>query len=261
MKIVKKSVIWIITFTYLIVAFGFVDNRFENQLCNRIDITIRDTSDNRFVNDKDIRKMIDRNGINYLGMPLNSVDLTSIEASIGKNQLVKECKAFTGINGTLHVEIIQRQPLVRVIEADGKGYYIDYEGNVLNLSPHYSPHVLIVNGRFLTRLKIGEPANVTKLGESKSNQLLKDIYELALFIDSNKLWKAQIVQVYVNKSLEFELVPRVGPHVIILGSLKDYQDKFEKLEIFYKNGLNRVGWNNYIKINLKYKDQIVCSKI
>jgi cell division protein FtsQ len=261
MRIIKKSAIWIITLIYLIVVFGFVDNRFENQLCNRIKISVRDSVNTRFLNDADIRRVIDHKGIKYLGLPLHSIDLVSIEEAVRKNQLVKECKAFTGVKGTLQVEILQRQPLVRVIEASGRGYYIDRDGNVLNLSSRYTPHILVVNGRFNTMLKIGEPANVLKIADSRSNRLLKDIYELAIFIENNKLWQAQIVQVYVNKSGEFELIPRVGPHVIILGSLIDYEKKFEKLEIFYKEGLNRVGWNNYVKINLKYKDQIVCSKI
>jgi cell division protein FtsQ len=261
MNIVKKSAIWIITLTYLIVVFGFVDNRFENQLCNRIKISVRDSINTRFLSDNDIRKIIEKEGIKYLGLPLNTIDLTSIENAVRNNQLVKECKAFTGVNGTLHVEILQRQPLVRVIEASGRGYYIDRQGNILNLSSRYTPHILVVNGRFNTAIKIGEPANVLDLVDSKSNSLLKDIYELATFIENNELWHAQIVQVYVNKSYEFELIPRVGPHVILLGTLTDYQGKFDKLELFYKEGLNRIGWNQYVKINLKYKDQIVCSKI
>ncbi len=261
MRILKKSAIWIITLIYLIVAFGFVDDRFENQLCNRIKISVRDSVNTRFLSDGDIHKIIERNGINYLGIPLNEIDLTGIEDAVSTNQLIKECKAYTGINGTLQVEILQRQPLVRVIEASGRGYYIDREGNILNLSSRYTPHILVVNGRFNTSIKIGEPVNVLKLDDSKSNRLLKDIYELSVFIENNELWHAQIVQVYVNTSHEYELIPRIGPHVILLGTLTDYQVKFDKLEVFYKEGLNNVGWNQYIKINLKYKDQIVCSKI
>jgi cell division protein FtsQ len=32
------------------------------------------------------------------------------------------------------------------------------------------------------------------------------------------------------------------------------------LMTFYKEGLNKVGWNAYLTINLKYKNQIVCTK-
>ena len=99
------------------------------------------------------------------------------------------------------------------------------------------------------------------MGNSDGEQKLKNIFALAKFISDDKLWNSQIEQVYINRAGEFELVPRVGPHLILLGDIDDYAGKFEKLEIFYKEGLNNVGWNHYSKINLKFKDQIVCTKI
>jgi cell division protein FtsQ len=64
--------------------------------------------------------------------------------------------------------------------------------------------------------------------------------------------------VYVDKDLE--LIPRVGNHTIILGNVSDLQEKFNKLMIFYKEAMPKVGWNKYKTLNLKYKNQIVCKK-
>jgi cell division protein FtsQ len=261
MRILKKSAVWIITFLYLIMVFGFVDNRYENLLCNGIKVTIQDSLNNRFILGADIVRSINQEGIQYLGIKLNSLDLGRMENAVKSNQLVKDCKAYTGINGTLHIDVKQREPVVRIIESDGRSYYLDHEGNVLNLSLRYTPHILVVNGNIHTQLKVGRPSNIFRLYNTNANQLLKDILELSLYIESSKLWNAQIVQVYVNNSGDFELVPRIGPHVIIFGKLTDYKEKFDKLEIFYKEGLNNIGWNQYVKINLKYKNQIVCSKI
>ena len=36
--------------------------------------------------------------------------------------------------------------------------------------------------------------------------------------------------------------------------------KFKKLELFYKNILPTKGWNYYESVNLKFKNQIVCTK-
>jgi cell division protein FtsQ len=261
MRIVKKSALWVITVLYLILVFGFVDNRYENQLCNRIKITVQDSLNSRFISSREIIRSIDRKGIKYLGIHLDELNLTDIENAVRSNQLIKDCRAYTGINGTLHLEILQRKPLVRIIEASGRSYYLDQEGNVLNLSSRYTPRVLVVNGKINTAVKVGKPVNIFQLDSTKSALLLRDIHELASYIQSETFWNAQIVQVYVNNSGEFELIPRVGPHIIILGKLTDYREKFDKLELFYKEGLNNVGWNHYVKINLKYKNQIVCSKI
>ena len=56
------------------------------------------------------------------------------------------------------------------------------------------------------------------------------------------------------------MIPRVGNHSVIIGDDSFLDDKFSKLFIFYREGLNKKGWNNYSSINLKYKDQVVCTK-
>lgn len=254
-------IIWIVTLLYLVLAAGFVSTRYENQLCNRIDISIQDSLKTGFLVQDDITRLLDASGLSYLGVPLHKLNLEAIENTIRMNQIVSSCRVYSGINGALHVDISQRTPFVRIIEQDGKGYYLDIEGNVLNLSSRYSPLVLAVNGYLRSSVKVGRPVNVNDLPDSRGNNKLREIYELTSFIHESKLWNSQIVQIYINKSGEFEMVPRVGPHIIILGPIDDYREKFEKLELFYKEGLNNIGWNQYVKINLKYKDQVVCTKI
>ena len=64
----------------------------------------------------------------------------------------------------------------------------------------------------------------------------------------------------MNEDEEMELVPRVGNHTILFGDEKEMDEKFSKLFLFYKEGLSKQGWNKYNVINLKYKDQVVCTK-
>jgi cell division protein FtsQ len=261
MIVLRKSILWVVTILYLGLVSGFVSNRYESLLCNSITVTIRDSLHTGFLIPEDIVKIINKQGINYLGVRLNEISLDKIEQVVHTNQAVKECKAYTGINGVLHIDIDQREPFVRIIDSRGQGYYLDKEGNVLSLSNRFTPHVLVVNGFISARFKVGTPVNVLKLGDERWQKQLKEIFELSTFIAQDELWNAHIEQVYVNKSGEYELVPRIGPHIILLGELGGYREKFEKLEIFYKEGLNRVGWNQFVKINLKYKDQVVCTKI
>jgi cell division protein FtsQ len=260
-RILKNIAIWIFIILYLSMISGFVANRYECMLCKRIDIKIKDNADVGFLSKKDVIKLLDKQGINYLGIALSEINLEKVEKAVYSNQIVDECKAYTGINGSLNVEIAQRVPLVRIIDAKGLGYYIDQKGNVLSLSMRFAAHVLVVNGNINTPFRINTAMNINNLSYKPEEKKLKDIYTLARFISDNKFWNAQIVQVYVNHSDEFELVPRVGPHIILLGDIKNFEEKFEKLEIFYREGLNYVGWNQYITINLKFKDQVVCTKI
>ncbi|HPD95525.1 MAG TPA: cell division protein FtsQ, partial [Tenuifilaceae bacterium] len=67
-------------------------------------------------------------------------------------------------------------------------------------------------------------------------------------------------QLYVNNSNNIELVPTVGPHIVLLGNLVNFKNKLAKLELLYKKALPVEGWNKYSVINLKYSNQIVCTK-
>jgi len=232
MKIIKKIAIWILTSLYLLIIAGFVGNRYESQLCNAINISIEDSLRSGFLSQEDVLVFLDKKGLHYLGEPLSKIDLTNLENEILTNQIVKSCRAFTGANGILFIEIAQREPFVRIIDKKGHGYYIDVDGNVLSLSSRFTPHVLIVNGHINTPFSIGDAVNVNALGDSKSEKIVKDIYQLTFYIFQHELWNSQFVQVYVTKSSEFELVPRVGPHLILFGNADDYEEKLNKLEVF-----------------------------
>ena len=91
--------------------------------------------------------------------------------------------------------------------------------------------------------------------------MLDELYAMANYINADKFWKSQIQQIYINDEKDMELVPLVGNHKIIFGDTANMDVKFKKLMTFYTQGLSYTGWwNKYSSINLKYKNQIVCTK-
>jgi len=68
-------------------------------------------------------------------------------------------------------------------------------------------------------------------------------------------------QLVVDEKKDVCIIPKLGHHKIILGDAEDIENKFKRLEIFYKQGMPPEGWNIYKEINLKYKDQVVAKKI
>lgn len=152
---------------------------------------------------------------------------------------------------------------MRVINPNGDSYYIDANGQVMPLSKKYTAHVIVVNGNLNEPYMdhVGENLRRQQIKADKSTgELLPDLFRLVQFINNNKFWKAQIEQIYINGKHDIELVPRVGNHTIILGSVDDMSEKFENLRAFYEQGLSKYGWNKYKTINLKFKNQIVCTK-
>jgi cell division protein FtsQ len=95
----------------------------------------------------------------------------------------------------------------------------------------------------------------------KINKIIDQVYALSSFIEKDSFWSSNIEQIYVNESQELELVPRIGSHIILMGDTTNMKDKFDRLMVFYKEGLSKTGWNNYKVINVKFRNQVVCSKI
>ena len=121
-------------------------------------------------------------------------------------------------------------------------YYIDNMGSVMPLSRHYVAHVLVASGYINKEFAMNE------------------LYHFVQFLQDNEFWNNQIDQIYVDADQEVELIPLVGNHKILLGSFDDYQKKLDNLKLFYEQAIPKVGWEKYSLINLKYRNQIVCTK-
>ena len=64
-----------------------------------------------------------------------------------------------------------------------------------------------------------------------------------------------------NFHVSIELFPAIGNQKIVFGNAKDVAEKFNKLKLFYTEGLNKSdSWTKYSSINLKYKNLVVCTK-
>jgi cell division protein FtsQ len=137
---------------------------------------------------------------------------------------------------------------------------MDSEGFAMPASRKYTPHILVANGDFNMGNQLTASMSLGKVSDTKFYKPWKDALALALYINEDDFLRAQILQIYLNSKNEFELIPRIGAHQIILGDASGLEGKFFKLEVFYREGLRNVGWNNYQKIDLRFKNQVVCSK-
>jgi cell division protein FtsQ len=132
------------------------------------------------------------------------------------------------------------------------------------LAEHYTARVPVVNGYITESYSQFYNFSIPQIEKDSSLRaatVLDDIYEVADFIRNDSLLNSLVAQIYINSDREIELYPVVGDQKIIFGTSEDIGEKFEKLQIFYKEGLNSINdWNKYSVINLKYKDQVVCTK-
>ena len=246
---VLKILSWILIAGRVVGLMGFVSGEANKVLCNRIEVILSDTVLNRFVTRTDIRTMLEETGMQLQGYPMAEINIRSLERTIEEDPYIKNAEVSKDITGRLEVRVVQRVPLIRIMPEGLKGYYLDKEGTTLPLSDQFTPLILLATGF------IQPPGPDGKLSDQ-----LKEIHQFSSYLTDHPLWNGQIVQIYVNRRGEYELIPRVGAHHILIGSIDQWEKKMENLELLYRQGLSRYGWNTYGTINLKYTNQVICTK-
>lgn len=250
---------WVVAVSGVFVLLGFVDTNLGEMPCNEFHVAL-DHNDMRFIEEDDIRERITDLGNPIIGEPMSSLDIQKYEEEILNMPEVEAAEVYKTIDGRLVAEVTQRRPIVRIINMnDSLSVYIDDKGHVMPWSNKYTARVLVVNG-YLNVPRSGSVDDVLMYDTVAAVSMLDDVFELAQFIERDPFWSAQIQQAYVTPEGEFEMIPRVGGHTIIFGDLENKEGKFSKLRAFYRKGLKNTDWNIYKSINLKYKDQIVCTK-
>jgi cell division protein FtsQ len=263
MKFTRNILVWVLILAYLIVVSGFINDKQSGQVIHSIDIRILDAGRSHFIDEDDVREMLYGSRIPLLGEKSSMVRLKPIEAKLHQQQIIRTAEAYITERGVLHVDIQQREPFVRIFNRKGQSYYLDREGNIIPVSGSFSPFVLVVNGYIQEPFRLSQTKNLWDFEHdslSQRQRCIYDIFKLAAYIEQNEFWKAQIQQIYVNPSGEFELIPRVGSHIIEFGRADEPEEKFYKLKLLYLQGFNQLGWNQYSRINLKYDNQVVCIK-
>jgi len=235
-----------------------------NLVCNTINVTIADKTNHYFVEEFDVLSILNNNKKRVVGEFLDSIDVLKLEQKVSLHPSIKNAEVYKTVTGDLQVAVWQRNPIVRVLNYDGESYYIDEDGAMMPLSKKYTARTLVANGAINVPYQINYTRNVMEdatSDELKRETILKDIYILARHISNDKFLNVLIEQLYVEGESEFKLVPKVGPNEIVFGTVENYEKKFKKLKILYFKGLKKQGWDKYNKINLKYKNQVVCTKI
>lgn len=229
-------------------------------VCSNMRITLLDSADAGFFNKRDVEKIIMASGVGILGYPVKDINTRELEFELRQKPYIKKADLYFSIDGELRVDIIQRKPVIRVITRSQRSFYIDNEGYILPTRNNFAPYIMIASGYFTEGQELNKTPRIADLENDRKYKEWGDVLKLAGFIKSDKFLNSQFVQIYFNGDGDFELIPRVGAHQIIFGDVLDADKKFEKLRIFYEEGLKYEGWNKYEKINLKYKNQIICTK-
>lgn len=219
--------------------YSFTRHRNQHKRVDKIEI-IFEKKGHRFLTDSMVNKLLIQNELNIKNQTKSIIDLYLLEKTVLANPFIEKASVFLSIQNVLYVHVTQRQAIARIIDRN-KSYYIDKQGFKFPVSKNFSARVPVVSG-------IRTAAD------------LKEIRRFLEEINQDDFLKNEIVGIHKTSKKEFEMHVRSGNYVIEFGKSGQMRQKFFNLKAFYSKVFSEDVMKTYKTINLKYRNQVVCTK-
>jgi cell division protein FtsQ len=175
-----------------------------------------------------------------------SFDLLRMEGVLRKNNWIRDVQLYFDNNQNLKIRIQERQPAARLFTVAGNSFLIDSNGVQMALAERNA---------FRLPVFTGYPGD--KFGLKKDSALNQQIRTIAVFLNKDLFWSNQIQEINIRSSKNFVLTPLIGNQSIEFGDGNDYENKFHKLFIFYKEVIAQTGFEKYAGINIAFANQVI----
>ena len=168
--------------------------------------------------------------------------LHSIEKTIAQHPMVRTAQCYITPRGEMRIRITQRIPILRV-QTPVELYFIDTDRRVMAYRESVRDKLPVVTGN---------------VGVTMASHALADF---AQWLQKNDYWRARIHHIQVQNPqlvylhLRGEAMPRV-----VLGSMRGYEQKLNKLRVFLENGSEATKDKQYREIDLRFKGQVIGRK-
>lgn len=209
--------------------------------CQDVLINVEDNGSEMFLNEKDIVGILESKRLYPKGKLLDWINVRTIEEALMKSPFISDAQCYKSIAGNVCISVSQYSPVVRVKAQNGDDYYVDSRGGLLP-NTKYISDIVVASGY---------------IDKNYSKRVLK---RLGNIIAQNEFWQHEIVQINVMEDGTLEIVPRIGDHIAYLGTPDNLEDKLNRLELFYRYGLSKIGWTKYSYISVAFSNQIICKK-
>ncbi|MCG1036099.1 cell division protein FtsQ/DivIB [Polaribacter sargassicola] len=238
-----KKFLKYILFFLLIISLSFLcsfsSKRNYNKKVKEVVVEF-DAGDNNFLTHAMVNKLLIQNDSTVKNQTKSVINLHDLEKKVSKNPFVKSAAVFLTINGVLKSTIKQRTPIARVINNDNS-YYVDKEGVSFPLSDNFTARVMLVFG-------------------VESDDDIKEVLPFLSIVYNDKFLKEEVIGIERKSNGEYQLSVRSGDYKIDFGKLTEIDVKIKKLKAFYNTVFEDKTIKDYKRINVKYHNQVVCTK-
>lgn len=212
----------------------------------RVTLKHQDREEN-FLKTKDVEELISKQGINVDNQTIASINVDEIERIVRSNPWINDAQVFVDNKGTLNIEVTQRLPVARIFANDGTSFYIDTAGFEMPLSQNYAYSVPVFTN-------YAKQAN-----DSINEHNKKSMVYLSSIIKEDSFWNAQITQVDMEGLNNFNFYTTLGRQKVKFGDTSAAVEKLDNLMAFYKDVSNKIGWDRYNVLDVRFKGQVLAT--
>jgi len=239
-----KKFNWINVKLILMVAlvlflFSFTSKRNEARKLKKTVVEFVDES-SPFITEEAVNKLLIENNSTPTSIEKDKLDLNELEKKLDAHKMIQKCEVFVSVDGVLKAVVKQKTPVARVFSGQGS-FYVDYEGHKMPLSENYTARVPIVSG-----------------GISAKNS--KDLTKLFCYIHDDDFLKKNIIGIEIMPNGGVKMRNRNFDYVIDFGKTINVERKFKNYKAFFQKAVQDSLINKYKTVNLKFTQQVVCTK-
>ena len=239
MKINWNYIKMIVLLAVVVFLYAFASKRNGNRKVAKT--TIEFIKDQKpFVTHETVSKLLIQNQQAVTSVPKETLDLNALESALNANAMIEKAEIFLNVNGDFSAKIKQKKPIARVLNTDS--YYIDSNGGYMPLSSNYTARVPVVTGEV-------------------SKKKLSNIFTIARRIEGDEFLKKNIIEIHQNKDKSIDLKLRQCKFTVQIGKLEHLDKKINNLKAFYKKAIKDKSLDKYSKVNLRFENQVVCTKV
>lgn len=248
-KIVGTTIFWCLVVAFFVATAILRSHKESARKVERVSIVVKDAHERGFITPDIVQNIIDNEGLNPIGKSVDSLNLARINQAVENYCFTAEAITYVDYEGTLTVEVTQREPVVRIRTESGHDLYLTRGLYVLPVQPHASLNLPIVTGNIeLPFGKSFEGSLREWLSEGEKNHkenynFLCKLINFVVSSESDEWLKGRIVQINLvaptSKGRDggfreptVEIVPSDGDYIVELGQLESIEEKVERWRTF-----------------------------
>lgn len=237
-KIKWNDVRLVLMLGLVIFLYSFSSKRNETRNFRAAEIEFAENEN--FITLEKVNKLLIQSYGNVTGVQKVKLDLDNVEKRLDKDPMIEKAEVYATVDGKLKAKIKQRTPVARVYSGTSS-YYIDYHGEKMPVSDSYTARVPLVTGE------------VDKVEKQKLKNLL-------CYIHDDDFLKKNIIGMEIRPTGGITMMNRNYDYQIMFGRVVNMEKKFNNYKAFFQDAVKDTLIEQYKTINLKFTQQVVCTK-